>query len=159
VVISHDRHLLKNTVDEFYLVANHSISLFDGDLADYQRWLKESLQQSKNAVPAPANRSDGSSAVADKVDKKLLRQQEAAKREQLKPLNNLIKKTEKEIENQQKKFEVIQEKLGSESLYNDDNKKQLQELLLEQGQLGVTIEELEEKWMDAQEQIDGLQVY
>jgi ATP-binding cassette subfamily F protein 3 len=158
VVISHDRHLLKNTVDEFYLVANHSINLFDGDLADYQQWLKESLQQSKNEVPAPSDNNDSNSAVTDKVDKKLLRQQEAARREQLKPLNNLIKKTEKEIENQQKKFEIIQKKLSSELLYTDDNKKQLQELLQEQGRLGASIEELEEKWMNAHEEIENLQV-
>jgi ATP-binding cassette subfamily F protein 3 len=158
VVISHDRHLLKNTVDEFYLVANHSINLFDGDLADYQQWLKESLQQSKNEVPDPSDKNDSNSADTDKVDKKLLRQQEAARREQLKPLNNLIKKTEKEIENQQKKFEIIQKKLSSELLYTDDNKKQLQELLQEQGRLGVSIEELEEKWMNAHEEIESLQV-
>jgi ATP-binding cassette subfamily F protein 3 len=158
VVISHDRHLLKNTVDEFYLVANHSINLFDGDLADYQQWLKESLQQSKNEVPAPSDNNDSNSAITDKVDKKLLRQQEAARREQLKPLNNLIKKTEKEIEDQQKKFEIIQKKLSSELLYTDDNKKQLQELLQEQGRLGASIEELEEKWMNAHEEIENLQV-
>ncbi len=158
VVISHDRHLLKNTVDEFYLVANHSINLFDGDLADYQQWLKESLQQSKNEVPAPSDNNDSNSAVTDKVDKKLLRQQEAARREQLKPLNNLIKKTEKEIESQQQKFEIIQKKLSSELLYTDDNKKQLQELLQEQGRLGASIEELEEKWMNAHEEIENLQV-
>ena len=40
VVISHDRHLLRNTVDQFYLVANGSVNEFDGDLDDYQQWLK-----------------------------------------------------------------------------------------------------------------------
>ena len=42
IVISHDRHLLKNTVDQFYLVAQQSLRFFDGDLNDYQCWLKES---------------------------------------------------------------------------------------------------------------------
>ena len=40
VVISHDRHLLRNTVDEFYLVADGAVKEFDGDLKDYQQWLK-----------------------------------------------------------------------------------------------------------------------
>ncbi len=157
VVISHDRHLLKNTVDEFYLVANHSISLFDGDLSDYQRWLKESLQQAKVEAPKVSHENNSDDVINDKVDKKLLRQQEAAKREKLKPLNNLIKKTEKEIEDQQKKLEAIQSKLSGESIYNNDNKKQLQELLQEQGRLSSSIEELEEKWMSAHEEIEGLQ--
>jgi ATP-binding cassette subfamily F protein 3 len=156
VVISHDRHLLKNTVDEFYLVANHSVTLFDGDLSDYQQWLKESLQQSKNATPA-VDAVNSTGVITDKVDKKLLRQQEAAKREKLKPLNNFIKKTEKEMENKQKQFEVIQKKLSDESLYSEENKKQLQELLQEQGRLSVVVEELEEKWMNAHEEIEILQ--
>lgn len=158
VVISHDRHLLKNTVDQFYLVANHSIRLFDGDLADYQQWLKESLQQSKNTAPDLSGIANNSSMTGDKVDKKVLRQQEAAKREKLKPLNNLIKKIEKEMEKQQKQLDLIQAKLIDESLYEDKNKKQLQELLQEQGRLSINIEKLEEQWMNAHEDIENLQV-
>ena len=68
-----------------------------------------------------------------------------------------LTKTEKEIEDQQKKLEAIQHKLSNESIYNDDNKKQLQELLQEQGRLSNFIEELEEKWMNAHEEIENLQ--
>lgn len=39
VVISHDRHLLRNTVNELWLVANQSVSEYDGSLDDYQRGL------------------------------------------------------------------------------------------------------------------------
>ncbi len=35
VVVSHDRHLLASTTDEFYLVANGKVAPFDGDLADH----------------------------------------------------------------------------------------------------------------------------
>ncbi len=39
VVVSHDRHLLRNTLDEFWLVADGKVSPFDGDLDDYHQWL------------------------------------------------------------------------------------------------------------------------
>ncbi len=39
VVVSHDRHLLRNTVSEFYLVHDKKVEVFDGDLEDYQKWL------------------------------------------------------------------------------------------------------------------------
>ena len=39
LVVSHDRHLLKSTTDEFLLVADGQIQEFDGDLEDYARWL------------------------------------------------------------------------------------------------------------------------
>ena len=37
VVVSHDRHLLKSTTDEFLLVADGKVQEFDGDLEDYAR--------------------------------------------------------------------------------------------------------------------------
>ncbi|MGY2437506.1 ATP-binding cassette domain-containing protein, partial [Escherichia coli] len=37
VVVSHDRHLLKSTTDEFLLVADGRVLPFDGDLDDYAR--------------------------------------------------------------------------------------------------------------------------
>ena len=60
VVISHDRHLLRNTVDEFYLVANGTVSEFEGDLKDYQKWLKDFVRY------AEAETTDSSGAVQDK---------------------------------------------------------------------------------------------
>lgn len=155
VVISHDRHLLKNTVDEFYLVANQQVKLFEGDLSDYQQWLKESLQST--AIAATDNDTSSGGEGGSKLDKKAQRQQEAEKREKIKPLTKLIKKTEKEIENQQKKLALIQEKLSDEAIYNRDNKKELQKLLKEQGELKDVIDRLEEQWLTAQEQLENYQ--
>jgi len=41
LVVSHDRHLLKSTTDNFLLVADGKVEEFDGDLDDYARWLTE----------------------------------------------------------------------------------------------------------------------
>ena len=45
LVVSHDRHLLKSTTDNFYLVADGKVEEFDGDLEDYARWLVEYRQR------------------------------------------------------------------------------------------------------------------
>ena len=52
VVISHDRHLLRNTVDEFYWL-QMAVKEFDGDLKDYQQWLKNF-----NRVPTDSGQKD-----------------------------------------------------------------------------------------------------
>ena len=39
VLVSHDRHLLRATTDEFLLVADGTLQPFDGDLDDYRDWL------------------------------------------------------------------------------------------------------------------------
>src|SRR5688500_11045250 len=39
VLVSHDRHLLRATTDQFLLVADGKLEPFDGDLGDYRDWL------------------------------------------------------------------------------------------------------------------------
>jgi ATP-binding cassette subfamily F protein 3 len=41
MLVSHDRALLREVCDEFWLVADGAVRPFDGDLDDYQRWLLE----------------------------------------------------------------------------------------------------------------------
>ncbi|MBN8509550.1 MAG: ATP-binding cassette domain-containing protein, partial [Burkholderiales bacterium] len=41
MLVSHDRALLREVCDEFWLVAGGRVQPFDGDLDDYQRWLLE----------------------------------------------------------------------------------------------------------------------
>jgi ATP-binding cassette subfamily F protein 3 len=49
MLVSHDRALLREVCDEFWLVAKGVVAPFDGDLDDYQKWL---LEQSKEAAKA-----------------------------------------------------------------------------------------------------------
>ncbi|MBB4844103.1 ATP-binding cassette subfamily F protein 3 [Paucibacter oligotrophus] len=49
MLVSHDRALLREVCDEFWLVSKGEVAPFDGDLDDYQRWL---LDQSKEAAKA-----------------------------------------------------------------------------------------------------------
>ena len=54
LVVSHDRHLLKSTTDEFLLVADGRIQPFEGDLDDYARWLVDyRARQAPASTPPP----------------------------------------------------------------------------------------------------------
>ncbi|NUZ07787.1 ABC-F family ATP-binding cassette domain-containing protein [Piscinibacter koreensis] len=61
MLVSHDRALLREVCDEFWLVSQGSIGPFDGDLDDYQRWL---LEQAKAAAREPKRESAGKRAGA-----------------------------------------------------------------------------------------------
>jgi ATP-binding cassette subfamily F protein 3 len=52
VVVSHDRYLIKTVADALWLVADGKLRTFDGDLDDYQEWLK-SRGKAQQAVPRP----------------------------------------------------------------------------------------------------------
>ncbi|WP_155489376.1 ATP-binding cassette domain-containing protein, partial [Cronobacter sakazakii] len=45
VVVSHDRHLIRSTTDDLYLVHDGKVEPFDGDLDDYQQWLSDVQKQ------------------------------------------------------------------------------------------------------------------
>ncbi len=51
VVVSHDRHLLRNTVDEFWLVCDGAVGEYEGDLEDYERWLAERRKDEESPPP------------------------------------------------------------------------------------------------------------
>ncbi|MGS2716861.1 ATP-binding cassette domain-containing protein [Eionea flava] len=150
IVISHDRHLLKNTVDQFYLVANNTLQLFDGTLQEYQKWLRDNL--SKNA---DTQESSSEPSTTIKVDKKQQRQQEAALRQQQKPLRDAIKKVEKQLATLQKNLAVIEERLAEPDIYEDSNKKELQTLLKQQGEHQSKEQELETQWESYYEELEG----
>ncbi len=53
MLVSHDRALLREVCDEFWLVAQGRVLPFDGDLDDYQRWLLEVSRAAQRGAPAP----------------------------------------------------------------------------------------------------------
>jgi ATP-binding cassette, subfamily F, member 3 len=40
LIVSHDRHLIKTVADSLWLVADGKLTVFEGDLDDYQQWLR-----------------------------------------------------------------------------------------------------------------------
>jgi ATP-binding cassette, subfamily F, member 3 len=53
MLVSHDRALLREVCDEFWLVARGQVQPFDGDLDDYQKWLLDVSRAAAKGQPAP----------------------------------------------------------------------------------------------------------
>jgi len=148
VVVSHDRHLLKSTTDEFLLVAEGRIREFEGDLDDYARWLVDFRARQQ---PLPAE------AAGDKTDKRAQRQAAAALRQQLAPHKRQAEKLEKELGAVQEKLAALETLLGDAGLYEQARKDELRERLAEQAALKTREGELEEAWLEALETLEALQ--
>jgi len=145
VVISHDRHLLRNTVDEFYLVAEGEVKEFDGDLDDYKKWLKNYARVVEVAAPV---------IVEVPVDKKLSRQESADKRKQIEPITKKIKQIETKIEKLQKKLSDIEVILADAEIYTEANKLKLKQSLAEQASIKKDLTDNEEQWLECQDQLE-----
>ncbi|MBV7567240.1 ATP-binding cassette domain-containing protein [Pseudomonas sp. PDM27] len=149
LVVSHDRHLLKSTTDNFYLVADGKVEEFDGDLEDYTRWLVEYRQRNAPVSSTPVN--------PDKTDKKAQRQAAAALRQQLAPHKREADKLEAELGKLHEKLAKVDTSLGDSDIYEPARKNELRDLLAEQAKLKVREAELEEAWMEALELLESMQ--
>lgn len=150
VIVSHDRHLLRTVTDNFLLVDEGKVLPFDGSLDDYRAWLS---QQSKN--DAVQGKDKGIDQDTDSVNKKQLRQNSAEKRKLLKPLQNKVKKLEKQMEELALAKESLEEKLADNDIYSDKNKDALKRVLEEQGIVDSNLQQVEMDWLEVSEELES----
>ena len=170
VVVAHDRHLLKATTDQLWLVADGTVAEFDGDLDDYKQWAKEHVKksqaqqrrgsQAKSApVAAPvlevAAKSMPEVPPADRKDQK---RQQATSRQNAantrKPLEQKLAKLETEMKTLTAERDNIVQWLATEQAYIDDNKPRLQEMLKRQGEVVTLLADVEWKWFEVQQKLE-----
>ena len=149
LVVSHDRHLLKSTTDNFFLVADGKVEEFDGDLEDYARWLVD--YRVRQAAPNSAESN------LDKTDKRAQRQVAAALRQQLAPHKRETDKLEKELGQLHAQLAAVEQRLGDSAIYEAARKDELRDALAEQARLKSREADLEERWMLALETLEALQ--
>ena len=152
ILIAHDRFLLESCVDEFYLVANGAVSDFSGDIDDYQQWLNDERKQVTKA--AKSNNNDNDSDLG--IDKKQQRREQAELRKKSAPLKKKADALEKKMTKCQTQLSEVEETLADSTIYQNENKAQLTELLKAQGSLKQQIEEHEMEWLDLEEQIESI---
>lgn len=155
LIVSHDRHLLRTTVDSFWIVADGKVLEFDGDLEDYREWLNE------RAANLRTESRNQASALADApVDRKTQRRHEAQERQRLstlrKPIESSLKKVETQMERARKRLEELDALIADPDFYSDARRDERQPVLAEHGELGKQMEGLEEQWLTLQEELEGL---
>jgi len=151
VIVSHDRHLLSNTVDEFHSIHNGRCQEFEGDLHDYEKWMQENSKGSTGTVAKSAESGD-----EKKGDRKEQRQQAAATRQQLAPLRNEIKKLEQKLDKLHADLIQVETQLGDAGLYEEGRKKDLSALLQKQAALKAEAEGVETLWLEKSELLETL---
>ncbi|MDG6327785.1 ABC transporter ATP-binding protein [Glaesserella parasuis] len=154
VIVSHDRHLLRSIVNEFYLVHDGKVEEFNGDLEDYQKWLNE-----LNAQLECAKKADNSTACNNEnsaVNRKEQKRQEAELRQQAAPLRKKLTQLEKELEKLTASLTTLEETLASPEIYDAENKAKLTDILAKQVATKKQLEEVEMEWLEVQEQLEVL---
>lgn len=149
IIVSHDRHLLRLSCSDYYLVDQGEVKSFEGDLDDYHQWLLDAAKT--------ANKDDAAATAKPVQDKKQQKRLEAELRQKLSPMKKIQTKLEKEQQKANDRLSELEEMLADASLYDADNKPKLTQVLNERTKLTQGLEESEMEWLEIQEQIEEIE--
>ena len=142
LLISHDRHLLANNVDQFLLVEDGGLNEFDGDLHDYSLRILKNLNK---AQPGKSKKKDSLTEGANKkAEQKIIRQLKAE-----------VMAVEKRLKRLQGKITEVEAVLQSPDTYDGDFQEDLHDLIRNQSELKSEIEEVEQVWLSLSEQLEA----
>lgn len=165
LLVSHDRHLLRTTVDSFWIVADGCVQTFDGDLEDYREWLMQhqaNARKEGTAARQALRNESNSDVLADGaiVDRKQQKREEAEQRQRLailrKPIDTKLAKVEKELEQVQSKTTALDALIADPDLYSEARRQERVKSLAEHGELTKRAEQLEEQWLALQTELEAL---
>ena len=172
MLVSHDRALLREVCDEFWLVADGGVRPFDGDLDDYQKYLLDTARAQAKALrdansagkkaaaaPAPvaakpvaATAPSAPSAPASRDDRKADAQARQGRSDELKPLRKELNRVDNRLGVLFADRTAIEASLATGGLTPAqlaDNGKKLKALVEE-------ISLLEGQWLELSTQVDEL---
>lgn len=160
MLVSHDRALLREVCDEFWLVSKGQVTTFDGDLDDYQRWLQEQAREvalaaraARDAEKIQAGAAAGAEPTANRrEDRKAQAQARQKVAEQTKPLKAELKKVDERMALAQKEQDEINASLMSGQLSGPQHA----ELGKRLKTLTDELEELENRWLELTDAIEQL---
>jgi ATP-binding cassette subfamily F protein 3 len=142
VLVSHDRHLLRATTDQFLIVADGGLRPFDGDLEDYKDWLLKSKMDKpaeKPAAPAaavaPVKKAAAPNPSAPPASKNLLAR---------------VKRLEEMIGRLNAKKSELDARLADAALYRPESKDALQAAQFDQASVAKELGQLEAEWLEKQ---------
>ena len=145
VVVSHDRHLLRTTVDEFLLVADGRVQPFDGDLEDYRQSLQ--VQRAiEGGDDKAARRQQRETATVD-------RQAWLAKR---RTVTREIAQLEQKLAKLGDEKTALETRLAQADFYTANTPADVQASLKRQAELQAGVDALEMDWLTRHDELEAM---
>jgi ATP-binding cassette subfamily F protein 3 len=138
LLISHDRHLLANTVDGFLLVEKGQVMTFEGDLDDYRKRVLNPENLATNRATKPNVSPNPNTG------------------KQIRQFKTQIKTLEERLDRLHRKLAEVDLALTDSELYLKSNDTNLQGLLRDKLSLETETATVEEQWLERQEQLESL---
>ncbi len=138
ILVSHDRSLLHRTVDDLWLVDSGRLQKFAGGLDDYTALRQPTVAKSVTHA------------------KRAQRQAAAEKRKRIQPLRKTIRKLEAKLDELGSELQSLEKRLADPEIYNTLPADELAELLTKAGKLRQKMNNAEQAWLMASEELEQL---
>jgi ATP-binding cassette subfamily F protein 3 len=153
IVVAHDRHLLRATADELWLVDEGALAPFDGDLDDYRDWVR--ARRGRDVAARSEKVSEGAAP-----DRRAQKRSEALERQRLadlrKPLQHELADVEAELHALEAEKRELETWLASADAYAESNKERLIAVLERQGDLTWQLARVEAQWLELQGKLEQI---
>ncbi len=143
VLVSHDPHLVELIADRLWLVAEGTVSPFEGDMEDYRRLLADRRRAERSKPRGGTQDKDAAPSRKDK--RRAAAQARAAVADQ----RRAVRAAEKRIERLAEQKAALEARLADPQVYDGPTAK-LQALQVKHGELKAAIAAAEEAWFAAQ---------
>jgi ATP-binding cassette subfamily F protein 3 len=144
LLITHDPHLVELVADSLWLVADGTVTPFEGDLAEYRTFLAER---------ARAGHRDG--AASPGGARSAERRGRAETREKLAPLRQRVREIEKLMERLELEAKLIEKRLADPDTYARRKAEDIAWASTRRAAIAKEIAALEEEWFALSEQLDA----
>ena len=172
MLVSHDRALLREVCDEFWLVARGQVQPFDGDLDDYQKWLLDVSRAAAKGqpppdpprapvvdAPAPAapkaapSRVAAKPAPAPRADRQGAKHARVRQSEATRPLRTELQRIDERMARLTAEKAEVEQLLSRPGSAPDE----YGELGRRLAHVSAEMSMLEDRWLAAQTELEGLQ--
>ncbi len=140
ILVSHDKHMLNSVIDEMVYIDRGQIHPFDGDLDEYQSFIKAQIKQAE----AEENQKNNVVPINKKQDHKA---NKAAK--------NRLQKLDKLIESHTQKLVDVTAKLSFDEIYLPENASELQQCMEQSQKLKSELDDYEAEWLELSEELEN----
>ncbi|MEI7444687.1 MAG: ATP-binding cassette domain-containing protein [Burkholderiales bacterium] len=149
LLVSHDRYLLRATVDAFVRVGDGTAEPFDGDLDDYAQWLLQ-----RPAAASSATDDAAAPAVSRRDERRAAAEQRAQRAAQRKPLQKRLDEVERELARIEARLAEVDARLADPQAYRDADAGA--RLGRERATLQAERDAAEERWLELGAAIEAL---
>jgi ATP-binding cassette subfamily F protein 3 len=163
LLVSHDRYLLRSSVDRFVIVTDGRLMAYDGDLDDYDAWVMQQREAAVTSSGGPASRTPDAQSPGDmpatgggsdrRSERRLAAERRSALAALTRDIDTELRKVEARLEQTEAELKSLDAALQSPELYAPGSDgSRVSDLNRRRASVSRERDDIETRWLELQTQ-------